>query len=79
MNKKQIVRKLKATNKITYICTFCFSYLQVTKNHFCNEAAAVEGAIHPKLLKQIKQDYKNKRKEWILWSQRLQENKLESY
>ena len=46
MNRKQIVRKLKATNKLTFMCTFCFSYLQVTKNHFCNEALEIDGVIH---------------------------------
>ena len=62
MNKKQIIKKLKATNKITYICTFCFSYLQITKNHFCNEAEEIEGVVSPKFMKQIKKDYQQKLK-----------------
>ncbi|MBE76065.1 MAG: hypothetical protein CMM04_16775 [Rhodopirellula sp.] len=62
MNKKQIIRKLKATNKITFMCTFCFSYLQVTKNHFCDEALEVDGAIHPKMKEMLRKDYQKKQR-----------------
>ncbi len=66
MNRKQIVRKLKATNKLTFMCTFCFSYLQVTKNHFCNEALEIDGVVHPKMIKDMRKEYLKKQKAGLL-------------
>tara|TARA_A100001037_G_C15133741_1_gene629991 strand:+ start:263 stop:463 length:201 start_codon:yes stop_codon:yes gene_type:complete len=66
MNRKQIVRKLKATNKITFMCMFCFSHLQITKNHFCDEALEVDGAIHPRMKEILRKDFLKKQKQGLL-------------
>jgi|TARA_X000001036_G_scaffold435317_1_gene476335 uncharacterized protein (DUF697 family) len=48
------------------MCTFCFSYLQVTKNHFCNEALEIDGVIHPKMIKDMRKEYLKKQKAGLL-------------
>jgi len=46
---KQIIKNNIGTNRITFICVFCFSYLAITKNHECEEAIAA--GIQPKKAK----------------------------
>lgn len=43
---KRIIKNNIRTNRITFMCVFCFSYLAITKSHECEEAIAA--GIQPK-------------------------------
>tara|TARA_B100000530_G_scaffold287110_1_gene202257 strand:+ start:54 stop:254 length:201 start_codon:yes stop_codon:yes gene_type:complete len=66
MNRKQLVRKLQKTQKLSFMCLFCFGVFQITKNHFCDEAASIDGVVSPEMKKALKVDYKNKKKTGLL-------------
>ncbi len=63
MNRKQIVRKLRSTQKISFMCMFCYGIFQITKNHFCEEAASIDGVVSPQQKKDLQKNAKVIRKE----------------
>ncbi|MAT63580.1 MAG: hypothetical protein CL881_07250 [Dehalococcoidia bacterium] len=66
LNRKVVEKKLKTTGKISFMCLFCYGVFTITKNHFCNEAASVDGVISPEQKAFMKQDYLRKKKEGLL-------------